>query len=233
MGYLNLRQKNKETDNNQFVKLYADEEKKELFGWLNTYEETEASQSKKSFIRQQWCLMSKLDVDLYNIAFFIERQPKPVPSNYKQWAELVKTGPSFEAYINRKSFLYPYQPEEIPDDIAEKVGARVYGIYNSKIKSGSKTLVQITLQTEATKSDGDDTRFKQVNLMATMENDNWFTYTREIILDTPVSFGTFIKNGGIEGLSPDLQLDKGGIGCVVYDVVKSKPEPPDPLTILG
>lgn len=203
----------------QFLKLYKDQDKKDLFGWLNTYLNGDSSS-----VVEQWAISNKKDVNLFRSSYNTEVISSDIPSNYDQWINQVEDGPKFEAYINRVSSCFDYKSFVYEDNRAVCLlkGTRIFGIYNGTDKKDKRNLVQITLLS-STKSinDGAIITFDQVSLMTTKEAiDPWFNFTEEITLKKAISFGEFISNGG--ALEADcLHFSKSEIGVINFEQVYS------------
>lgn len=219
----------KKNDNfsTQFAKLFKDENCTELFGWLNTYG---APGSLKN-ISEHWAIMSKADRHLYGCSYRIEiQQPPPaIPSNYKEWVKEIKDGPAFEAYIHRVAddYAYPAFDPKTHKKLCAKTGNRALGIYNSATKDGAvKNLVMITLQSASTPIDQPDgEEFEQISLLTTLEaSEPWFIYTEEIKLPSFLSFGEFIRDGGIKKMQFTTQQLATAI--IQYEAVQTFPEAP-------
>lgn len=208
---------------NQFVELYKDESMQTLLGWLNTY-----ANGNPASVVEQWSIKSKEDINLYGASYCVKPIFKNVPENYNEWLTQVKAGPDFEAYINRVSICFDYASFQKNDnrELVAQQGIRAFGIYNGKTKGSLENIVQLTLKANPVQPDGENQLFEQLSLMTTLEaTDPWFTFTDEILLDTPLSFIDFIENGGIKEVK-NLMIPKKEIAIINSERVYASPQSP-------
>jgi hypothetical protein len=119
----------------QFVKLYRDPEKTDLYAWLCIY--PAPKECKYSYI-QHWAFVNEEDLQMDGIGFYgevvatdliaIDHETciKP-PYNRAEWLKLIQGCPPFKAYMHRKCY---YGAEGIIDYVAElnKLGNTYYNI---------------------------------------------------------------------------------------------------------
>ncbi len=212
--------KNEDSSPNQFVKLFKDENRTNLLGWLNTYCNPESSS-----IVEQWSLVEESDLSLYNCSYWME-QVENAPNDFLEWKKIIEKEPDFTAYINRVSDCYSYESFIAQNNrqLCAQTGIRMFCIYNGAEKDNKDSLVQITLQTPSVFNPKENAFiFEQVSLMLTLEApDRWFTFSEEILIKEQTSFGDFINKGGCGRLF----LDTNKIAFINFERVFSYPDSP-------
>ena len=189
-----------DSSSDQFLKIFRDENKKDLFGWLNTY-----LNPKPTLLTEQWLFTAKADMKLYGCTFCFDPIMDNIPTNDKEWIASVEAGPKFEAHVKGIAETAAYTPQYVAEnpEICAFVGTSYYCIYNGDDNQNRGELVQITLTGDSHEHGHEHhehgaEKYKQISLMKTLEAQKpWFIVSHKHELKKPITFGEFITNGGV------------------------------------